>query len=91
MSKNEMTERVRELKELKALAEELNREIISIEDALKAEMTARGTDEMQVDIFKIRWARVKSKRFDSASFKKAMPVLYEQFTKQSETRRFTVA
>lgn len=91
MSTNELTSKVRELKELKTMADELAAEITSIEDIIKAEMTARNTDEMQIDIFKIRWSKCTSNRFDSTSFKKAMPELYNQFTKQSEYRRFTVA
>lgn len=91
MSANEMTARVRELKELKAMADEIAAEIAAIEDELKAEMTARGVDEMSVDVYKIRWTAVSSSRFDSASFKKAMPELHSQFTKQINTRRFTVA
>lgn len=91
MSTNELTSKVRELKELKAMADELAAEITSIEDIIKAEMAARNTEEMQIDIFKIRWSKCTSNRFDSTSFKKAMPELYNQFTKPSEYRRFTVA
>ncbi len=40
MSMNELTKKVRELKELKAMADELAAEITAIEDDLKAEMTA---------------------------------------------------
>lgn len=87
MSANEMTAKVRELKELKAMADE----ITAIEDEIKAEMTARNTEEMTVDIFKIRWTHVTSSRFDSASFKKAMPELYGQFTKTTQSRRFSIA
>lgn len=91
MRTNEMTSKIRELKELKAMAEELAAEITAIEDTIKAEMTARNTDEMTVDVYKIRWTKVLSNRFDSASFKKAMPELYGQFTKQTESRRFSIA
>jgi predicted phage-related endonuclease len=91
MSANEMTAKVRELKELKAMAEELAQEITAIEDAIKAELTARNTEEMTVDVYKIRWTRVTSSRFDTTSFKKAMPELYGQFTKTSESRRFSIA
>ena len=91
MSANEMTAKVRELKELKAMAEELAAEITAIEDTIKAEMTARNTDEMTVDVYKIRWAKVLSNRFDTTAFKKAMPELAKQFTKTTESRRFTVA
>lgn len=91
MSANEMTAKVRELKELKAMAEELAQEITAIEDAIKAELTARNAEEMTVDVYKIRWTRVTSSRFDTSSFKKAMPELYGQFTKTSESRRFSIA
>lgn len=91
MSTNELTSKIRELKELKAMAEEIAAEITTIEDAIKAEMTARETDEMMIDVYKIRWTRVKSNRFDSTAFKKAMPELAEKFTKTTETRRFSIA
>lgn len=91
MSANEMTAKVRELKELKAMADELAAEITTLEDEIKAEMTARNTDEMTVDVFKIRWTRVTSTRFDSTGFKKAMPELYGKFTKTTESRRFSIA
>ena len=91
MSTNELTAKVRELKELKVMAEELTAEITAIEDAIKAEMTARDTEEMTVDVYKIRWTKVVSNRFDTTGFKKAMPELYGQFTKTSESRRFSIA
>ena len=73
------------------MAEELAAEITSIEDAIKAEMTAQGTDEMVVDVFKIRWTRVTSNRFDTTAFKKTHADLYAQYTKQTESRRFSIA
>lgn len=91
MSTNEMTAKVRELKELKAMADEIAAEITAIEDEIKAEMTARNTEEMTVDVYKIRWTKVTSSRFDTTSFKKAMPELYGQFTKTGESRRFSIA
>lgn len=91
MSKTEMTSKVRELKELKAMADELAAEITSIEDSIKADMTAQGVEELTVDVFTIRYKTVKSSRFDTTAFKKAMPDLAAQFTKQTESRRFTVA
>lgn len=91
MSTNELTSKIRELKELKAMAEEIAAEITTIEDAIKAEMTARETEEMMIDVYKIRWTRVKSNRFDSTAFRKAMPELAEKFTRTTETRRFSIA
>ena len=91
MSTNEMTSKVRELKELKALADELAAEITALEDAIKAEMTARNTEEMTVDVYKVRWTTVNGTRFDSTAFKKAQPDLYGQYLKATTTRRFSVA
>ena len=91
MSMNELTKKVRELKELKAMADELAAEITSIEDDLKAEMTAQGVDEMQVDVFKLRYKTVVSSRFDSRAFKSTHEELYNQYTKPTTSKRFTVA
>ncbi len=91
MTNTEMLAKVRELKELKAMADELAAEITAIEDAIKAEMTAQGVDEMQVDVFKVRYKTVISSRFDSKAFKTTHAELYTQYTKQTESRRFTVA
>jgi predicted phage-related endonuclease len=91
MSTIELVSKVRELKELQAMAEELQTEINSIQDVIKAEMNARGVDEIVVDVFKIRWKVVKSSHFDTAAFKATHAELYKQYTKETETRRFTVA
>lgn len=91
MSTNELTKKVRELKELKMMAEELAAEITAIEDNIKAEMTARDTDELITGEYKVRWKKVVSSRFDTTSFKKAMPELAEKFTKVTETKRFSIA
>ncbi|HCG36156.1 MAG TPA: hypothetical protein DER23_07420 [Clostridiales bacterium] len=91
MSTIELTSKVRELKELKLMAEELATEITAIEDTIKSEMTAREIDELIVDVFKIRWTRVTSNRFDTTSFKKTHTDLYNQYTKTTESRRFSIA
>lgn len=91
MSANEITSKVMELKELKAMAEELAAEITAIEDSIKGVMTAQGVDELTAGAFKVRWTKVTSNRFDTTAFKKAMPELAQQFTKQTESRRFSIA
>lgn len=91
MSTKEITARVRKLKELKSKTEQLAEEITAIENEIKAEMEAQGVEEMNAGAFKIRWAKLASHRFDSAGFKKAMPEIYERFTKVTESRRFTIA
>lgn len=91
MSTNEMANKIRELKELKIMADELAAEITAIEDSIKAVMAEQSLEEMTVDVYKVRWTTVSSNRFDSTTFKKAMPDLYAQFTKQTQSRRFSIA
>jgi predicted phage-related endonuclease len=90
MTAQELTQTVRELKELKAMASDLTAEITTLEDSIKAEMTARGTDEMTVDVFKVRWIPIVSHRFDSTAFKATHAGLYAQYSKPVETRRFSI-
>lgn len=91
MSNHELTAKVRELKKLKALADELAAEITAIEEEIKATMTEQGVEELTVDVFKIRWQTVTSNRFDSTAFKKAYPDLHKLFSKPTTGKRFTVA
>ena len=90
MNQQELIEKVRELKELKQMADEIQNEITSIEDNIKAEMTAQNVSELNIDVFKIRWTPVKSNRFDTTAFKKVYSDLYNQFSKVIETRRFSI-
>ena len=91
MGTKELAAQARELKELQQLIEEAEAEMETLKDELKAELEARSVNEITADIFKIRWTTVKSSRFDTAAFKKAMPELAQQFTRQTESRRFVIA
>ena len=91
MERTELEKKVRDLKELKKMQEELQAEITTIEDDIKAEMTALNVNEMTVDVFKIRWTPVTSNRFDTTAFKNKYIDLYNQFIKVIETKRFTIA
>ena len=91
MSTNEITAKVRKMKKLQAKADDLNAEIKAIQDEIKAEFEAQNVEELKVGEYKIRYAAVTSNRFDTASFKKMYAALYQQFTKPTTSRRFSVA
>ncbi|MDR1463807.1 MAG: hypothetical protein LBJ11_00715 [Oscillospiraceae bacterium] len=91
MGTNELTSKVRELKELEAMQAELEAGADAIRDALKTEMTARGVEEMPVDVFKVRWQTVTSRRFDAKAFQTTHGELYEQYRRPTTSRRFSVA
>ncbi len=91
MSTMDILAKVKALKELEALISEAQADAEAIKDELKAVMLERDTEEMDVDVFKIRYKPVKSSRFDTTAFKSTHKELYEQYVKQTESRRFTVS
>lgn len=91
MSINEMDSKVKELRELRRMAEELAAEIDSIQDTIKAHMDAQGVDTIAGTDWKVTYKAVTSSRLDAAALKKALPDLAQQFTKTSTSRRFCVA
>lgn len=91
MSTNEMTSMVRELKELEALAAEAEAQIEAIKDALKTEMNEKNVEEMKIDVWTVRYKAVTSSRIDTAAFKKSMPDIAALYTRETVSRRFTIA
>lgn len=82
MSTNELTSKIENIKTLQTMIDELTAELETAKDEIKAEMTARNTEEMTVSCYKVRYTTVTSNRFDSTAFKKTHADLYEQYTKR---------
>ncbi|MBQ3520140.1 MAG: hypothetical protein IJA31_12550 [Clostridia bacterium] len=91
MSTIEITTKIEALKELENLIEEAKAEAEALRDEIKAEMLSRDTEEMEAGTYIVRWTSVLTQRFDTTSFKKVMPELYKEYTKQIASRRFTIA
>ena len=90
MTNIEMVDKIKELKELEQYKKEIDSEIESLKDEIKKEMDALGTDEYKTDLVTVRYKLVKSKRFDNKSFKLNHKDLYEAFSKESITKRFSI-
>ncbi|MBR1728191.1 MAG: hypothetical protein IJ728_01505 [Selenomonadaceae bacterium] len=65
MTSFEIDSKVKELRELRRMAEDLAGMIDTIQDAIKAEMTAQNTDILTGADWKITWKEVKSSRIDT--------------------------
>ena len=63
----------------------------ALRDSIKQEMLERDTEELECGQYIIRWTSVLTQRFDTTSFKKAMPDVYKSFIKQSASKRFSIA
>ena len=90
LAKN-LDSQIHELRELRRMADELTAAIDTIQDAIKAEMTAAGVDILTGSDWKAIWKPITSSRIDTTALKKALPDLAAQFTKTSTVRRFSVA
>ena len=91
MSISELDMKVKELRELKRMADELAGEIEALQDGIKAHMTEHDTDTLTGTDWKITWKAVTSNRMDTTALKKELPDIAARYTKASVSRRFTLA
>jgi len=91
MSRNELIAKIEALNEWEAVIEEAKAEAEAIRDSIKQEMLERETEELTAGQYIVRWTSVLSNRFDTTAFKKTYGDLYKAFTKQSQSRRFTIS
>lgn len=90
MSTIELTTVIEKLKEWEEILTEASAEVESLKDQIKAEMTTRGVEELEVGQYVARFTTVLSNRFDTTAFKKVMPEVYKAYTKQTTSKRFSV-
>ena len=91
MSRNELIAKIESLNEWESVIEEAKAEAEAIRDSIKQEMLEQDTEEMTAGQYIIRWTSVLSNRFDTTAFKKVHGELYKAYTKQSQSRRFTIS
>ena len=90
MTKRALINRVKKLKALEAQYQELSEQIEVLKDEIKTDMEAKGAEWQEAGDFLVRWTKVIGKRFDSRAFQKEHAGLYEQYLKQTESRRFSI-
>lgn len=91
MSRTDINNTVKEIRELKRMREELDAEIAAAEDLIKAEMDRTSNYTIIGDDYKVTWNEVTSSRVDTTALKKAMPEVIEKFMKTTTSRRFCIA
>lgn len=92
MGNNEMLRKVELLTEYETAIEEMKAEAEEIRNSIKAEMDARGTEELQIGQFIVRFSNVVSSRFDTKRFKEKFGAdVYKAFCKEVKSRRFSIA
>jgi predicted phage-related endonuclease len=91
MSITELDSKVKDLRELRRMAEELAAEIEAAQDSIKAEMTARGAQEAQGTDWRITWKEITSDRLDAKALKAELPDVAARYTRTTTARRFVLA
>ncbi len=91
MSKVELLAKIELLNKYEAMVEEMKAQADTIRNEIKAEMDARELEEMIAGQYIVRYTAVLSNRFDTTAFKKVMPEIYQAYTKQVSSRRFTIS
>ncbi len=91
MTNAEMIKKIEALNEWEAILEEAKAEVEAIRDEIKADMTERDLEELDLGQYIVRWTSVLSNRFDTTAFKKVYGDLYKTYTKQVASRRFSIA
>lgn len=79
------------LAEYMRIADETAAIIDGLKDQLKAAMQAAGTDTIIGAEHKASYKTVISSRIDTAALKKALPDVAKEYTRTTETKRFTFA
>lgn len=83
--------RVKKLQGIEAQMKELEAQAEAIRAELKADLEAKGEEEHDTGSFILRWKEIITRRLDSKALKAALPDVFESFSKESSSRRFTIA
>ena len=91
MAQNNLNEIMKELAEYTRMAEEIAATVDSLKDVLKKQMEEMGVDTLTGAEHKVTYKTVTSSRIDTTALKKALPDVAKEYTRTTESRRFTFA
>lgn len=91
MTERMIENRITKLSALQTQIAQLQQQADAIQGELKADLEEKGLDELKTKNFLIRWKEIVSNRLDGKALKAALPEIYAQYTRQSTSRRFTIA
>lgn len=83
--------RVKKIQSVEAQVKELEAQAESIRAELKADLEGKNLEEYNTGCFIVRWKEVITARLDTKALKNALPDVVASFTRESRSRRFTIA
>ena len=91
MTDRQMNNRITRLQGIEAQMKELEDQAEAIRAELKADLESRGEEEHNTGCFVIRWKEIISRRLDGKALKAALPDVFATYSRESTSRRFTIA
>lgn len=91
MTERQIENRVKKLKAIEKQRKDLEAQEKALKEEIKRDMESKGLEELKTKNFIIRWKEIISNTLDSKALKATFPDICEQFTKQSTSKRFTIA
>lgn len=90
MNDLQMDERLAQLRRCRRNMDELKKEAERIEAEVKAELEARGVEQVETAHYRVSWRTVSSTRLDTKALKAERPEIYDRYAAVTTTKRFTV-
>ena len=91
MTNKQLDNRVKKLRSIEAQIKELEAQADAIRAEIKADLESKGEDEHDTGSFIIRWKEIISRRLDSKALKAALPDVFTAYSRESTSRRLTIA
>ena len=90
MSERMLLNRIKKYKDLEAQKTAIEKEMEALKTDLLADMQEKGLEEQKAGNWVIRWTKVLTNRLDSKALKAELPELAARFSRQTESRRFSI-
>lgn len=90
MTDRQIKNRIQRLQELEQQIKELEMAADDLRTEIKVTMEDRQTDEIRTGGFIVRWKEIVSRRLDGTALKKALPDVWQTYSKETCSKRFTV-
>ena len=90
MSERMLLNRIKKYKDLEARKAAIEEQIEALKADLLEDMQEKGLEEQRAGNWVTRWTKVFTNRLDSKALKAELPELAARFTRQTESRRFSI-
>lgn len=90
MTDRQIKNRIQRLQELEQQIKELEMAADDLRTEIKVTMEDRQTDEIRTGGFIVRWKEIVGRRLDGTALKKALPDVWQTYSKETCSKRFTV-